>query len=340
MDVQTTIVRLDATGFPPLEAERRIYSIHFFQLVEANSWEEIDAPARATAEALCVVSSPVTLDMIDHLPGLRVISRFGSGVDKIDVEAATRRRIAVVNVPSFCLAEVADHTMALLLGAARRIIEMDAALRAGRWRARIELPVRRIAGRRLGLVGFGRIAQEVARRAAAFGLRLQTCDPKIDAAAALRLGVEVVDFPALLETSDFVSLHTPLTPQTRRLMGAAELGRMHRDAILINTARGAVVDEEALAQALRDGVIAGAALDVYEGLDVFGPAPEVVRHPLLELPNVILTPHAAACSEEALDELMTSGARQAVDALAGRHPANCVNPQVLADMVGMAAKKD
>ena len=340
MDVRTTIVRLDATGFPPLEAERSIYQDAFFQLLEKESWGEVDAPARATAEALCVVSSAVTPTMIDHLPSLRVISRFGSGVDKIDVAAATRRGVAVVNVPSFCLGEVADHTMALLLGAARRLVEMDAALREGRWRARIELPARRIAGRRLGLVGFGRIAQEVARRAAGFGLRLQACDPQIDAAAAIRLGVEIVDFPALLETSDFVSLHTPLTPQTRHLIGAAELGRMRPDAILINTARGAVVDEEALAQALRDGAIAGAALDVYEGLDVFGPAPEVVRHPLLEFPNVILTPHTAACSEEALEELLTTGARQAMDVLAGRRPANCVNPQVLEDAVGAATRKD
>jgi D-3-phosphoglycerate dehydrogenase len=176
----------------------------------------------------------------------------------------------------------------------------------------------RIAGRQLGLIGFGRIAQEVAKRAVPFGLEVVAYDPHIDFVIAQQIGVKPVDLEPLLSTSHFVSLHVPLTPATRHLLRGEHFQIMRPDAILINTARGAVVDEQALVEALQQEKIAGAALDVYEGLDMFGPIPAEIDHPLFHLPNVLLTPHSAGCSEEALAELMRTGAQQAVDVALGR----------------------
>jgi len=268
--------------------------------------------------------------MIDHLPNLAVISRFGSGTDNVNVAAASERGIPVLNVPEFCLSEVADHTMALLLCTARHLIALDQATRSGQWRARVTERLRRIEGKQLGLVGLGRIAQEVARRAQAFGMRIAAHDPHVESDAFTRMGAVRLPLDELLATSDFVSLHIPLTPTTRHLMSTEQFARMKPGAIFINTARGAVVDEEALAEALRGGHLGGAALDVYEGLNMFGPPVTEPDHPLFHLPNVLLTPHAAACSEEALSELMRAGAQNAIDVLEGRQPQCCVNPEVYA----------
>ena len=265
-----------------------------------------------------MVSAKVTSAMIDYLPKLKVISRFGSGMDNLDVAAANRRQIVVTNVPFFCLSEVADHTMALLLGIARKLLPMDQATRSGQWYARMQLTTHRIAGRRLGLIGFGRIAQEVAKRAIPFGLDVVAFDPQMDIRVALEIGVKPMDLDQLLSTSHFLSLHVPLTANTRHLLRREHFQMMRPDAILINTARGAVVDEGALIEALQSGRIAGAALDVYEGLDMFGPLPEHIDHPLFHLPNVLLTPHSAGCSQEAIEELMRTGAQQAVDVVLGR----------------------
>lgn len=268
--------------------------------------------------------------MIDHLPNLSVVSRFGSGTDNVDVAAASERGIPVLNVPEFCLSEVADHTMALLLGTARHLIALDQATRGGQWRARVTERLRRIEGKQLGLVGLGRIAQEVARRAQAFGMRLAAHDPHAERNVFERTGARRLPLDELLATSDFVSLHIPLTPATHHLMSTEQFSRMKPGAIFINTARGAVVDEDALTDALRSGHLGGAALDVYEGLNMFGPPVTNPDHPLFHLPNVLLTPHAAACSEEALSELMRAGAQNAIDALSGRRPECCVNPEVYA----------
>jgi phosphoglycerate dehydrogenase-like enzyme len=257
-----------------------------------------------------------------------VISRFGSGTDNIDLAAASERGIPVVNVPDFCLSEVADHTMALLLGAARHLTALDRATRSGHWRARVTEGLRRIEGKQLGLVGFGRIAQEVARRARAFSLKIAAHDPHAASEVFAREGALALSFEELLATSDFVSLHIPLNPATRHLMDASQFARMKPGAIFINTARGAVVNEDALVAALQSGHLGGAALDVYEGLNMFGPPVSEVDHPLFHLPNVLLTPHAAACSEEALSELMQSGAQNAIDVLEGRRPQSCVNAEV------------
>lgn len=311
----TSVLRLNANSFPLTSEEEAIYRDAGFRLFTAETADTELLRHHSEVKALCVVSAKVTSVMIDHLPSLRVISRFGSGTDNIDLASAARRGIQVTNVPEFCLSEVADHTMALLLASARKLLPMDRATRGGQWLARIHERTHRIEGRQLGLIGFGRIAQEVAKRARPFGLRVVAYDPQLNSDIARDLGVQPMDLDPLLRTSHFVSLHVPLTPGTRHLMSDTQFHSMRPDAILINTARGAVVDEQALAAALQAGRIAGAAIDVYEGLDMFGPLPDAPDHPLFHLPNVLLTPHSAACSEEALNFLMRTGAQHAVDAL-------------------------
>jgi D-3-phosphoglycerate dehydrogenase len=179
----------------------------------------------------------------------------------------------------------------------------------------MEEPTHRIAGRQLGLIGFGRISQEVAKRALAFGLSIVAYDPQMNPQTAAALQVRPVPLEELLRDSHFVSLHVPLLPSTRHLLSHAQFESMRSDAILINTARGAVVDEPALVAALLERKIGGAAIDVFEGLDLFGPLPDSPDHPLFHLPNVLLSPHSAACSEESLAFLMRAGAQNAVDAV-------------------------
>lgn len=308
-------IRLNANTFPLTNEERTVYKKAGFELTETESPDLELFSQYAEAVALCVVSAKITDDMIDHLPNLKVISRFGSGTDNISSGAAGRRGIRITNIPEFCLSEVADHTMALLLGAARKLLAMDQATRSGRWQARVQERMHRIEGRQLGLIGFGGIAREVARRAVPFGLRVAAADPQLNRESAEAAGVQLMDLNQLLATSHFVSLHVPLTASTYHLIGEEQLARMRQDAILINTARGAVVNEGALIRALQEQRIAGAALDVFEGLNLFGPAPDDLDHPLFHLPNVLLSPHAAGCSEESLSFLMRRGAENAVEAV-------------------------
>jgi D-3-phosphoglycerate dehydrogenase len=253
-----------------------------------------------------------------------VVSRYGVGVDNIPVERATELGIVVANVPDFCLDEVADHAMALLLACARRLPAFAASTRSGRWNVLdVGHGLPRLHGQTLGLVGYGNIARRLASRARAFGLRVLAHTPRI-ASRPPESGVETTaSLERLLAESDYVSLHAPSMPETRGLIGEAELCAMKRSAYLINTARGALIDERALERALRRGRIAGAALDV---LAEEPPAPD---HPLLALENVIVTPHAAFYSEAAIAELQEKAARNVAEIIRGRRPQAVVNPEVL-----------
>ena len=261
---------------------------------------------------LLVVSSGIPREVIEGLHKCRVISRLGAGTDKIDVSAATERGILVTNVPDFCLDEQAEHTLALLLAFCRRLPFMIDAMRRGNWTARSHADVHRLAGQTMGLVGFGAGAQAVAVRAAAFGLRLLAWVRNREkyAAVADRLGVTLAPLNVVLSTADYVSLHLPLTAETRGLLDATRLGLMKPTAVLVNTAHGALVDEAALIAALQEGRLRGAALDVFDGINVFaepGPPP---AHPLYELDNVILTPHCAGSSVESSLDSKRRGAAQ------------------------------
>lgn len=321
------ILRLNSQSYPVTPDERSLYFAVSAQLLEM---EELPAPGDPAeqADAAVTVSAKLRAETIARLTRCRAIARYGAGVDNVDLDAATQRGIVVMNYPGFCVIDMAEHTMALLLTASRKILTMDACTRRGWWDARVRIPVHRLAGRTLGLLGFGRIGQETAHRAVAFGLKVIFHDTAItsplpDSPAA------PVSFDELVTASDFLSLHLPLTERTRHIIAEPQLKAMKRSAILINTARGALVDEEALVHALSERWIAGAALDVYEGLNLFSLPERVPDHPLFSMPDTVLTPHCGGCSVESLDELMREGARQLADYLSGDRPRNVVNPEVL-----------
>jgi D-3-phosphoglycerate dehydrogenase len=279
----------------------------------------------ADADALLVTYAKITADMIRRMPRCRIISRFGIGVDNVDIPAATDAGIVVTKVPDYCIDEVSDHAMALLLALVRKIPFANAQVHAGRWEMPAVVPIHRLRGSVLGLAGFGRIPQLVAPKARAFGLRVVAFDPYVPRDVFDRHDVEQVDFAELLRISDFISIHTPLVPETNRLFGSEAFRQMKPTAYIINTARGPIVDEAALAGALDNGQLAGAALDVM-------PQEPPSASPLFGRPNVILTPHTSFYSEESLVELQTKAAEEVVAVLTGQPPRNPVNPEVLAAM--------
>lgn len=275
------------------------------------------------ADAILTCWQQIPPAVLDAAPRCRIVSRYGIGLDNIPVDHATRLGIVVTNVPDFCLDDVADHTLALLLACARRIVDYAQATRAGIWNLQGVRPMARLRDQTLGLIGYGNIARRVAQRASALGLHVLAYTPRLAADAPAPWGRGTNDLGELLAASDYVSLHVPLTEATRGLIDAPALRRMKPTAYLINTARGAVVEEGALRQALVEGWIAGAALDV---LSQEPPPPD---HPLVGLDNVILTPHAAFYSQEAIADLEARAARHVAQALAGQIPDHVVNPAVL-----------
>lgn len=272
--------------------------------------------------------APITSRVIAHLTNCKVYARYGTGYDNIDWAAAAAKDAYVTNVPDYCREEVSDQALALLLSAARKISSHDRAIRQRNcWDIASADPIHRMAGKTLGIVGLGRIGRTFLRktRGLNFGRTLVT-DPYINGRDASRdLGVAMVPIETLLAQSDYISLHVPLTAETHRMIGAKELGLMKRTAILVNTARGAVVHEDALITALREGWINSAGLDVYET------EPLDENSPLKHLDNVVLSDHGAWYSEEAEVELKTLVARNAVDALQGRVPRHTV-PEVIEAM--------
>jgi phosphoglycerate dehydrogenase-like enzyme len=297
------VVRLNARLFPPDDRERALFARYGIEpvLVEAN---EPDAVITGTAgsDAVCVVSTAMPAPVMESLSRCRVVSRYGIGTDKLAVDIATRMGIIVTNVPRFCDEEMGDHAMALLLAVERKLPQMARAMARGEWiHARAQAGTnRRLAGRTLGLVGFGASAQTTAERARGFGLRILATRRRMQTPdeAAARLGVRMVDLDTLLAESDYVSLHLPLSRETYHLFDAARIARMKPGAVLINTARGALVDETALVAALREGRLSGAGIDTFEQINVHAEVESPPAHPFLELENVVLTPHVAAHSAD------------------------------------------
>ncbi|HEV8673072.1 MAG TPA: C-terminal binding protein [Methylomirabilota bacterium] len=275
----------------------------------------------ADADGLLVQYGQVSRRVIAGLPRLRLLVRYGVGVDGIDVEAATERGIPVANVPDYGTDEVANHAVALLLALARKLPPLDRQTRSGGWNVFAVQPIHRLAGQTIGIVGCGRIGSRVARKLAGFDVRLLGHDPYL---AEFPPGVVSVPLARLLAESDYVTLHCPLTAETHHLIDAVALARMKPTAVLVNTARGGLVDPAALAPALEAGRLAGAGLDVTE------PEPLDGGSPLLRLDNVIVTPHAAWYSDEGRADLKRRVAEEAVRVLVrGEPPLNCVNPEVL-----------
>ena len=309
--------------FPNLDPAREVVSRigADLQLASANTPEAILRVA-ADADALLVTYARITAEMIRHLTRCRIISRFGIGVDNVDLAEATKAGIVVTKVPDYCIDEVSDHAVALLLAAVRKIPFSNGQVHAGTWKMQAVVPIRRLRGSVLGLVGFGRIPRLVAPKAKAFGLRVVAYDPFVPADVFTRAGVESVDFAQLLKISDYVSIHCPLLPETTGLFNAEAFRQMKPTAYLVNTARGPIIDEAALAKALDAGQLAGAALDVLT-------EEPPTSSPLVGRDNVIITPHTSFYSEESLIELQTKAAEEVVAVLSGRAPQNPVNPEVL-----------
>lgn len=291
-------------------------------LAQTGSEEELLALV-PQADAILTCFKKVSAAVIRAGPKLQVVGRYGIGVDNIAVDEATRLGIPVTNVPAYCLDEVAEHVMALILACARQVVRYNAAVHAGTWSLKTGMPLFRVRGRALGIVGFGKIGRALAEKAQAFGMRVLAHAPRANPEALRAHGVQPASLEELLHEADFVSIHTPLTPATRGLLNAERLRGMKPTAYLINTARGAIVDNVALLQALRAGWIAGAAVDVFD------PEPLPADHPLLQLPNFIVTPHVAFYSEESIVDLETLAAQNVAAILSGRRPAAVVNPEVL-----------
>jgi D-3-phosphoglycerate dehydrogenase len=279
--------------------------------------------AEKAPEAVVVLNASFRLpaERIGLLRKCQLIARYGTGVDNIDIEAATEQRIPVSNVPEFCISEVANHTMALLLACAIQLKRLDACVLIGDWDVRTSHYSGNLEGQVLGLVGFGRIARKVAERAHGFGLELVAYDPYVELSTVQGLGVRLISFGELLAVSDYVSLHLPLNQQTRHLLNRKALSRMKSTAYLINCSRGAIVDQQALAQALSEGLIAGAGMDVYEA------EPPLLDDPLFQQENVIFTPHCAANTANAYQRLRDETIANALAVLQGQTPKNVVNPR-------------
>lgn len=279
-------------------------------------------PEAADCDALLnTYVGPITAEIMAAMPSCMIIARYGIGVDTIDLEAATSAGIIVTNNPTYCISEVAEHTLALLLACCRKVPFYDRLIRNGRWEVPPGKPMFRLAGSALGLVGLGNIAREVAKRAAACGMRVLYADPLVTQEQAGALGAKV-ELQDLLREADFVSLHAPLTSATRSMIDDAALALMKPTAYLINCARGAIVDTAALVRALDSGRLAGCALDTTDS----EPLPD--SHPLLGRENVILSPHVAWYSEQAMQGLQAGAPSEVRRVLSGEWPINVVNPAV------------
>lgn len=264
----------------------------------------------------------VTAPVIRKGRRLQVIGRYGIGVDNIDVGEATALGIPVTNVPVYCLDEVAEHTLALLFNLARKVCRYDAALRAGDWSLGTGQPIFRIRDRVLGIVGFGKIGRRVADVARALGIRVVVYDPALSAHEIRAAGAEPATLIDLAQQADFLTVHVPLTPETRGLIDESILRAMKPTSLVINTARGGIIDQEALCRALTEGWIAGA------GIDVFDPERLPGTHPLLKAPNLIATPHVAFYSEESVHDLQRLAAENVAAILRNERPTSVVNPTV------------
>jgi D-3-phosphoglycerate dehydrogenase / 2-oxoglutarate reductase len=311
-------------AWPTLEIERTIVAEVGAELVVAphGTPDEIVALA-GDVDAILTCWKQVPPEALDVASRCRIVSRYGIGLDNIPVAHATELGIVVTNVPDFCLDEVAEHTLALILACGRRIVPLVDATRQGIWNQDGMRGLPRVRGQVLGLVGYGNIAQAVAERARALGLQIIAYTPRLAPDALAPWGRATNHLPELLAAADYVSLHLPLTPATRGLINGEALAAMKPSAYLINTSRGAIIDEAALIHALDTGQIAGAALDVLSS------EPPPADHPLLTHRRVIATPHAAFYSEAAIADLATKAARHVVQTLRGEIPDCVVNPAVL-----------
>ena len=290
------------------------------ELILAQVQEEKDLILSCKeADGLLNQYALLTRRVLENLPKCKVVARYGVGVDSVDLRAATDLGIVVANVPDYCMDEVANQTIAMLLTLTRKTAFFDQKVKSGQWDFHLGIPIYRTKGKTLGLIGCGKIGLEVAKRISAFGVRVIVFDPYLEKTPE---GVELRDLDTVLRESDFISTHCPLNESTRHLIGEREFKKMEKKPLLINTSRGPIIDEKALIQALKEGVISGAGLDVLEK------EPPDPQNPLLKMDNVILCPHSSFYSEESISELKRRTAKNVSDVLLGRCPGSVVNREV------------
>ena len=307
-----------------IEPERQVLAEVGAELIAAETGDAAELQVLAPMmDGILTCWNPVREPVIAAAKQCQIIARYGIGLDNIDVDVATAHGVVVTNVPAYCIDEVSDHAMGLLLACARKIPRFDRAVRSDVWDQNIGPEMRRIRGKTLGIVGFGRIGQAIIPKAKAFGLSINVCSPRTDPKHIQQSGAQKVSFSELLATSDFITIHAPLTQETQGMFSHAEFRAMKPTAFLINTARGGIVDTDALTTALKNGDLAGAGLDVLET------EPPESDTELLTLDNAIVTPHAAFVSEDAILELEVTAATCVAQVLTGQLPESVVNPSVL-----------
>ena len=311
--------------WPSVEPERKVLEAAGIKLVVAPSGDENTlVELSKDVDAIMTCFAKVTESVINAAKNCLVISRYGVGVDNIDVNTATNLGIAVTYVPDYCIPEVSDHVIALMLDWNRRLTFFDRATKTQGWGSEgLNMRIMRLEGKNLGIIGFGRIGRGVADKATAFGMNILTSDPFVTQESAAENGAHLVTTEELLKNADFVTIHSPLIPETENIICPNELGLMKKDSFLINCARGGLIDEDALYKALVSGSIAGAGLDVLVDID------PPLDHKIIQLENVIVTPHTAFFSQEAVLELEERAAGEVVNVLSGKMPDNLVNPAVL-----------
>jgi len=310
-------------SYPDYAEEKRIVEKNGGELFFADCKNEQDIVTQCTgANALLLRQTPIGEHAFRSLPGLRAVCRYGAGCDNVDIHAATKFGVVVTAVADYCIGEVADHAIALILSLIRRVPLRDRLVREGEWDLGPRYPVYRTEKKAFGLVGYGRTAREVRKRLSGFGFRFFACDPYVEKSVFDAEGTTPLDFRKLAIICDYLSIHVPLSEQTRHLFDLTTFRMMKKSALLVNTSRGPIVDQRALYTALKEGFIGGAALDVYET------EPFDTKSPLCGLDSVVLTDHAAWYSEESRRELQRRTAQEAVRVLTGRVPEHAVNPGV------------
>lgn len=311
-------------GYASVACEREIIEGAGGELVDADKMD-LAAALRLceSADGILLRRVDVTADMIRGFHNCKILVRYGVGTDNIDVQAATKAKIIVGHVPAYCIDEVSAHAIALLLSCVRKVVSTHRKMEHGGWDVHREDPIFRMAGRTLGIVGFGHIGRAVAQKLTGWGLRIIAFDPYFEKSRPDALRAQFVDFETLCRESDYISLHCPLLPETRHLIDERSFGLMKRGAILVNTARGPIVDSEALLAALDQNHLAAAALDVFEE----EPLPK--KSPLRNHPRIVLTDHTAWYSEESQMELQKTAAEEIVRVCTGGLPRSLANPEVL-----------
>ena len=311
-------------AWPDLDIEKEVLAAVEGEVMLAGDGTPQEIIALAPqADAILTCWKDVPAEALDIALNCQVVSRYGIGLDNIPIGRATELGMLVTNVPDFCLEEVSDHVMALLLATARQLLPLARTPDRSGWTRETPRPIPRVRGQTLGLIGFGNIARALVPKALGFGLRVMAYTPRLRQEDAPQ-DVEVTnDLAVLLAASDYVSIHCPLTEETAHIIDEAALAQMKSSSLLINTSRGGVIDEKAIIQALQEGRIAGAALDVTD------PEPPSADNPLLTLENVIVTPHAAFYSVAATVELARKAAENVVTVLRGEIPKTLVNADVL-----------